>query len=85
MPRFFFHLLGDDGLTEDFEGGVFVDLKTARVEAIKAAKDLIAESLRGGHSLKRSFSQAFVVVDEFEQSQVDLPFEEAAFVEGYKP
>ena len=47
MPRYYFHLHNDvDG--RDDEGRELADVDAARAEAIKGARDLIAEDVRQG-------------------------------------
>ena len=47
MPRYYFHL-HNDLLARDEEGRELPDLATAREEAIRGARDLIAEDIRRG-------------------------------------
>lgn len=47
MPRYFFHLYNDLEV-EDEEGVDLADLETVRAEALKAARDLMAEDVRLG-------------------------------------
>lgn len=47
MPRYYFHLHNDlEALDE--EGREFPDLEAARAEAIRGARDLLAEDVRRG-------------------------------------
>ncbi len=48
MPRFFLHLRDRDERIEDATGAEFPSLLAARAEAIKAAREMMAENLRLG-------------------------------------
>ncbi len=46
MPRFFLHLRDGDESVEDAAGTEFPSLLAARAEAIKSAREIMAENLR---------------------------------------
>jgi hypothetical protein len=48
MPRFFLHLRDRDERVEDATGAEFPSLLAARAEAIKSAREIMAENLRLG-------------------------------------
>ena len=48
MPRFYMHVCNGNGFVEDEEGRELPDAETARNEAIAAARDVMANDLRGG-------------------------------------
>jgi Domain of unknown function (DUF6894) len=45
MPVFFLHVRDGDQLTRDLEGSTLYDLQAARDEAIKSARELMADSI----------------------------------------
>lgn len=47
MPRFFFHLVEDERLSDD-EGCELADLLEARVHALKAARSLAGANIKDG-------------------------------------
>jgi len=51
MPRFYFHIRDEDGLTRDTEGQDLPDLEAARCEAVSAAREILGEKLLHGGSL----------------------------------
>ena len=48
MPRYYFNIYNDD-ITLDYEGAVLADEHAARAYAVKAVRDLAAETVRHGH------------------------------------
>lgn len=48
MPRYYFHVRHDGGVEEDLEGAEFPTLEAAHVEAILAAREIIAEKVLAG-------------------------------------
>ena len=48
MPRYFFDLINGIGLVSDEEGAELADDETARAEAIRQIRPIIAEDVRGG-------------------------------------
>ena len=71
MPRYFFHIVGDGGLVEDLEGVELSGEKEARDEAISAAREIIAESVRKGELID---GHRFEVFDENGTKLFSLPF-----------
>ncbi|MBA8801117.1 hypothetical protein FHW77_004872 [Agrobacterium sp. RC10-4-1] len=45
MPRYFFHVRDADGLSLDTEGAVLSSDEGARVEAVQAAREMLAEKI----------------------------------------
>jgi hypothetical protein len=49
MPRYFFHIMGSNGIIDrDFDGYEFSDVEGAREEAHKLANELIFDALADG-------------------------------------
>jgi len=48
LPRYYFHLIDRDGLTEDGQGRELADLATARERAIREARAIICDDVRHG-------------------------------------
>lgn len=48
MPRFYFHVRHDDELDEDPEGAELESLEQAEDEAVKAAREILAEKVAKG-------------------------------------
>jgi hypothetical protein len=72
MPRFFFHLR--DGESIDDPDGVFLpDTRSARLEAIRNARDIMAEDIRRG---QLSLSHRIEVTDENGEPILAVPFRE---------
>ena len=61
MPKFYFHVRNGNELIEDPEGMDLPNVVAARVEAIEAARDIMADKVRFGSDLTR---QAFEIWDE---------------------
>ncbi len=79
MPRYFFHVCNGDGFTEDEEGSVLADQAAARLAAIAAARDIMAEEMRAGQLNPASFIE---VEDEAGALLFTLPFSDAYEVRG---
>ena len=60
MARFYFHVRTGDDLTEDPDGVELPDLAAAREEALRSAKDILAESIR---SAKKDAPDCLIVAD----------------------
>ena len=73
MPRFYFHVY-DDVIAQDEEGMELPNLAAARLNAIRGARDLIAEQVRHGHFV---LSHWIDVVDENGEKVLTLPFRDA--------
>ncbi len=74
MPRFFFHVCNGNGFTEDEEGRDLPDLDSARAEAIKGARSIMAEELQRGHLDLSSFIE---IEDEAHNWLLTLTFQDA--------
>jgi hypothetical protein len=73
MPRFYFHLNTAAGRETDEIGCLCESVEAAYLEAVKAAPEIAADSLRRGQS-PGGFS--FEVCDEAQQPVLELPFSE---------
>jgi hypothetical protein len=65
MARFYFHLRHEVGLITDVEGVELKDLSEAKQVALCSARELLADSLKGGSS---RVADALVIADENGQS-----------------
>ena len=73
MPRFFFHIR--DGESIDDPDGIYLpDTRTARQEAVRSARDIMAEDVRRG---RLPLSAWIEVTDENGEAIFALPFTEA--------
>ena len=70
MRRFYFHLRAGDEITPDEDGMELPDLSAAKGEAALAARELLADAIKGG---KRDVPEAFVIADEAGQSLAIVP------------
>ena len=61
MGRFYFHVVEGAELLTDVEGAHLRDALEARQMAIRAARELLADAIRGG---KNRIPEAFVIADE---------------------
>jgi hypothetical protein len=57
VPRYFFHICDDEGMSRDEEGTELPDLEAARNEARASARDLIANYLKTGKPVKNQTVQ----------------------------
>ena len=73
MPRYFFHVY-DDIVAEDEEGAVLPNLAAARLNALVAARDLIAEQVRHGYIV---LSHWIDVTDEQGDAVLTIAFRDA--------
>ena len=77
MPRFFFHLR--DGESVEGPDGMFLpDARTARLEAVRSARDIMAEDVRRG---RLSLSSLIEVTDENGEPILAVPFSEVVEIE----
>jgi hypothetical protein len=77
MPRFFFHVR--DGEPVDDPDGMFLpDMRSARLEAVRSARDFMAEDLRRG---RLHLSSWIEVTDEQGEAIFALPFAEAVEID----
>jgi hypothetical protein len=61
MPYFFFHVKSASGTAMDREGSWFPDIWTAQQEATAAAREIVADIVRGG--LDRPLPQTIVITE----------------------
>ena len=73
MPRYFFHVY-DDIIAEDEEGSELPNLAAARLNALRGARDLIAEQVRRGYIL---LSHWIYVIDEQGEKVLTVTFRDA--------
>ncbi|CCM75127.1 DUF6894 family protein [Rhizobium mesoamericanum] len=71
MTRYFFHVRDGDDLVEDTEGVELWDSTSAREEAIRAAREMLAEKLLSG---ERVDGELFEVTDESGRVVETIPF-----------
>ena len=71
MPRYYFHIRSHDGFIHDPDGSDLPDLAAAREEAERAARDLLANLLKGGKVLD---GQVFEITDDAGKVLERLPF-----------
>ncbi len=55
MPKYFFHVYDTDGYTEDSHGAEFSDDERAHVEAVQAAREMLAEKIINGEVVNGSY------------------------------
>ena len=77
MPRFFFHLRDGESV-EDPDGMFLPDARTARLEAVRSARDIMAEDVRRG---RLSLSSLIEVTDENGEPILAVPFSEVVEIE----
>jgi hypothetical protein len=77
MPRYFFNLMNLDEV-RDCEGMVLGSAAEARDEAIRSARDIMAEEVRHG---RLPLSHRIEVADEQGQPILAVPFREAVTIE----
>ncbi len=73
MPRYFFHVY-DDIIAEDEEGTELPNLAAARLNALRGARDLIAEQVSRGYIVR---SHWIDVVDEQGEKVLTITFGDA--------
>ena len=73
MPRYFFHVY-DDIIAEDEEGLELPNLAAARLNALRGARDLIAEQVRRGYVV---LSHWIDVLDEQGEKVLTITFRDA--------
>jgi hypothetical protein len=71
MGRFFFHVVEGAKLLTDEEGADLRDALEARQMAIRAARELLADAIRGG---KNRIPEAIVIADEEGRAIETVPF-----------
>jgi hypothetical protein len=60
MGRFYFHLRSGEKVIADEEGSDLPDVATARLEALAAARYILADAIRSG---TKKIPEAFVISD----------------------
>lgn len=78
MPRFFFHIRDGESV-EDPDGMFLPDARTARLEAIRSARDIMAEDVRRG---RLSLSSSIEVTDENGEPILAVPFREVVDIDS---
>ena len=73
MPRYFFHVY-DDIVAKDEEGAELPNVAAARLNALVAARDLIAEQVRHGYIV---LSHWIDVTDEQGDAVLTIAFRDA--------
>lgn len=74
MPRYFFHLVKQNGLRPDPWGCELPDHSAARMEAIQAAREIMSDAIRRGEAVD---GRRFEVVDRLGRVVLVLPFRDA--------
>ena len=77
MPRFFFNMRNGESI-DDPDGIFLPDTRSARLEAIRNARDIMAEEVRRGHL---SLSHRIEVTDENGEPVLAVPFREVVEIE----
>ena len=78
MPRFFFHIRDGESI-EDPDGMYLPDTRSARLEAVRNARDIMAEDVRRG---RLALSSWIEVADENGEAIFAVPFSEAVEISG---
>ncbi len=73
MPHYFFHQRGPDSYIADEEGRDLPNIEAVRAGAISAARDILVERIRSGHT---GF-QKFEITDAHGDVVLMLDFKEA--------
>jgi hypothetical protein len=74
MPKLHLHVRGNDFLAEDWEGAEYDSLDEARAEAIRGARQIMAERLMRGEVLDGSMIE---IVDAAGKVVIQVPFKDA--------
>jgi hypothetical protein len=74
MPRYFFHTVAGDGRREDFEGSDLLDLKQARLEAVKDARSMMSDAILAGRDIS---SRHIEVCNELGEILLKVQFKDA--------
>ena len=72
MGRFYFHLRSGENVVADEEGTDFADVAAARLEALAAARHIVADAIRSGRGI---IPEAFVIADSDGLELVTVPLE----------
>ncbi len=78
MPRYYMNLRDQDGLTQDLEGDDFPDIVHARDDALFAAKQMVAELLKGGRTLEDALSRTIEITDDSGEVLATVSFADGA-------
>ena len=70
MRRFYFHVRDGNKLYKDEEGWDLPDVATAKREALRSARELLAEAVRSG---KDQVPDAFLIADEAGRAVDTIP------------
>ena len=73
MPRFFFHIRDGESI-DDPDGMYLPDTRSAHLEAVRSARDIMAEDVRRG---RLPLSSWIEVTDENGEAIFAVPFAEA--------
>ena len=71
MGRFYFHVVEGAELLTDVEGAHLRDALEARQMAIRSAREILADAIRGG---KNRIPEAIVIADEEGRAIETVPF-----------
>lgn len=71
MGRFYFHLRMGEKVITDQEGSDCLDISAARLEALVAARDILADAIRSGND---DAPEAFVIADSEGRELATVPF-----------
>jgi hypothetical protein len=85
MPLFFLHSRDGASLKRDPEGQEFAGLAEARGEALRAAKQGLAEHLKGGGKLSVAMMRSIEIADESGMLNSVVTFAEAAEADDHRP
>ena len=77
MPRFFFHIRDGESI-DDPDGMYLPDARTARLEAVRSARDIMAEDVRRG---VLHLASCIEVTDEQGEPVFVVPFAEAVQIQ----
>lgn len=75
MPRFFFNLRSAGETIVDSEGQTFRSIASAKEEALQAARDLIADTIKAGRIVDRA--RVFEVSNASGEVVLTVPFADA--------
>jgi hypothetical protein len=79
MPRYYFHLTTGGEVLSDDDGSDLIDVDAAREEGLKAAREILSQSLVAGGQL--DLTQQIDVADEAGRTLLTIPFRTAVRLE----
>ena len=85
MTRYYFHVRTSKGLERDPEGSEYLSLEAARDDAMRSAKESVAEALIKGERLHDAVDGSFEVSTEAGHVVLSIRFEDAAEAEDHAP